>query len=121
MGKLHKTIRKLTNKHGMPTLSPSHDIARALLGKDLANKLPQEKALSDFHDKHFDEAHPIGKEMERQYDARKEAEAAATAAENEPVIPLPDEEELARARRRRARRGTGRSSTVLTDQERFGL
>jgi hypothetical protein len=37
------------------------------------------------------------------------------------TIPLPDEEELERARRKRnAKRGGGRASTVLTDDERLG-
>lgn len=40
-------------------------------------------------------------------------------AEEEPAIPLADEEELARVRRRQRRSG-GRSSTVLTDDERLG-
>lgn len=41
------------------------------------------------------------------------------ATEDETVIPLADEEELARVRRRQRRSG-GRSSTVLTDDEKLG-
>lgn len=37
---------------------------------------------------------------------------------NEPIMPIPDEEELARSRRRKnARRGGGRASTVLTNED----
>jgi len=42
-------------------------------------------------------------------------------ATEEGVIPLPDEDELERVRRRRnARRGGGRASTVLSDENRLG-
>ena len=69
----------------------------------------------------YDQLHPLGSQAEAAYDAKKAAQKAATMAENEPVIPLPDEEELARIRRRRnARRGGGRASTVLTDEDRLG-
>lgn len=39
----------------------------------------------------------------------------------EPVMPMADEEELARVRRRQnSRRGGGRASTVLTNEDRMG-
>lgn len=42
-------------------------------------------------------------------------------ATSEGVIPLPDEDELERVRRKRnARRGGGRASTILSDDNRLG-
>lgn len=71
-----------------------------------------------FGDKTFDKMHPIGRTVEKSYDATKAAERATKAAANEKAIPLPDEEELARIRRRRAL-GGGRASTQLSG-ETFG-
>lgn len=89
MGKLHKTTKK-------------YSIGRRVIGE-----------------KTFDDIHPIGASMEKQYDATKAAERQAAAIANESAIPLPDEEELARQRRRKGR-GGGRASTVLTDDEKLG-
>ncbi len=91
MGRLHKTTKK-------------YSLGRRIIGE-----------------KTFDQIHPIGSSMEKQYDATKAAEQAATAAANQKAIPLPDEEELERTRRRKnARRGGGRASTVLTEDDRLG-
>lgn len=70
-------------------------------------------------DETYDSLSPLGAQQEQQYEAAKAAEAAAQEEEEKEAIPLPDEEELARIRRRKARRGTGRESTVLS-QDSFG-
>jgi hypothetical protein len=93
MGKLRKVWKKT---------DPSQLLIRKTLG-----------------DKTYDDLSPMGASMEQQYDAAKAAEAAAEEEENKEAIPLPDEEELARIRRRKTRRGTGRDSTVLS-QDSFG-
>jgi hypothetical protein len=126
MGKLHKKVKKFASKLGPISFSPGHMLsqtaAKSALGEEKYRKYnPIDGGIDKLQQDTFDDTHPLGTEVENQYDARKEAEAAATAEANKPVIPLPDEEELARVRRRRSRRGTGRSSTVLTDQERFGV
>lgn len=103
MAKLHQNITKAMKK-----TSPSYAVSKAVLGEDKTQEI-------------YDKVHPIGTQLVEARDQAKAAEAAAAAEENEPTIPLPDEEELARVRRRRARRSTGRESTMLTNQERFGV
>jgi len=74
-------------------------------------------------DKTFDQFHPLGTSMEKQYDATKAAEKAAKDAANQPAIPMPDEEELRRKRRKaNAARSGGRASTILTggDSDQLG-
>lgn len=96
MGSLHKKLKKY---------SPGAATERAVLGDDT-----------------FDQLHPLGTQAESAYDASKAAEAAAADAEKQAAIPLPDEEELERQRRRRnSRRGGGRASTVLSDEDRLGV
>jgi len=73
-------------------------------------------------DKTFDEAHPLGTSTVEAYDARKDAERAATAAANEPVMPIADEDELRRSKKKMlSRRNRGRASTILgNDSETLG-
>jgi hypothetical protein len=92
MGKLYKNMQK----------TPIDKVKKKLLGGQ----------------SNYDAVHFIGRSAEKSYDATKDAENAATAAANEPAIPMADEEELARIRRRRARRGA-RETNTLTD-ETFG-
>lgn len=124
MGKLHKRIKRNATKGGLPSFSLGHNLTQQALGRERAGKInPLAKAANDAHEENFDAVHPLGTEMERTYDARKEAEAAAAAEEAKPAIPMPDEERLARARRRASqrRRGYGRESTLLgSDQETLG-
>lgn len=95
----------------------------ARLHKNLKNTLGQKLERKIFGEKTYNKLHPIGTSLEKQYDARKEAENAAKDAANQPVVPLPDEEEIKRQQRRKTTsRGGGRASTIMTggDQDTLG-
>lgn len=100
MGNLHKQVKKYQK------YSLGAKVAKGAIGEESYNSL-----------------HVLGEQAEASYDAKKDAEKALKDAEEnpEPVVPLPDEEALERVRRRRnARRGSGRASTVLSDDARYG-
>lgn len=126
MGKLYKKAKKFVLKTGGVIGAPLENnldsaIKKKVLGDKKFEKTQQADPLTSAYHKNFEDIHFIGSEVESAYDARVEAEAAAEAEANKPVMPIPDEQELARIRRRRARRDTGRASTILTDSDRFGI
>ena len=96
MGKLHSNVKKYS--------------------------LAERSKRAIFGEKNYDQIHPLGTSMVKQRDATKQAERAATAAANEPVMPIADEEELARSRKKvLSRRNRGRASTILAnDSETLG-
>lgn len=129
MGSLHKKVKKYANKLGPMSFSAAHSLTNTavknIVGTEKFRKInPIDGAIDKLQTKTMDDTHPIGAHMEKQQDAIDEAKRAATAAANEPAIPLPDEEEIRRNRRRgTASRGGGRASTILTsggERERFG-